>query len=159
MQTEMLSKNLLKKTKILSIYILALFYIIVGFKHFTNVDFFLVIVPPYLPFPEFIVYLSGVFEIVLGFLIIPNKSRKYAAFGLILLLIAVFPANIYLYNSEIAQNLYGIDKKDALIRLPFQIPLIIISYWHSLINSSNKFDLIAIFLFFPTIIYFLTLSI
>ena len=155
----MLYKCLLKRTKILSIYIIALFYIIVGFKHFTNVDFFLIIVPPYLPFPEFIVYLSGIFEIVLGFLIIPSKSRKYAAFGLILLLIAVFPANIYLYTSETAQNLYGIDKIDALVRLPFQIPLIIIAYWHSLNNSSNEFDLIAIFLFIPTIIYFLSLSI
>ena len=155
----MLYKNLLKRTKILSIYIIALFYIIVGYKHFTNVDFFLVIVPPYLPFPEFIVYLSGIFEIVLGFLIIPSKSRKYAAFGLILLLIAVFPANIYLYTSETAQNLYGINKIDALIRLPFQIPLIIIAFWHSLNNSSSEFDLIAIFLFIPTIIYFLSLSI
>ena len=155
----MLYKSLLKRTKILSIYILALFYMIVGYKHFTNVDFFLVIVPPFLPFPEFIVYLSGIFEIVLGFLIIPSKSRKYAAFGLILLLIAVFPANIYLYTSESAQNLYGIDKIDALVRLPFQIPLIIIAYWHSLNNSSNEFDLIAIFLFIPTIIYFLSLSI
>ena len=155
----MLYKSLLKRTKILSIYILALFYMIVGYKHFTNVDFFLVIVPPFLPFPEFIVYLSGIFEIVLGFLIIPSKSRKYAAFGLILLLIAVFPANIYLYTSETAQNLYGIDKIDALVRLPFQIPLIIIAYWHSLNNSSNEFDLIAIFLFIPTIIYFLSLSI
>ena len=155
----MVCKSLLKKTKILSIYILALFYITIGFKHFTNVDFFLVIVPPYLPFPEFVVYLSGIFEILLGFLIIPIKSRKYAAFGLILLLIAVFPANIYLYNSETAQNLYGIDKIDALIRLPFQMPLIIIAYWHSLNNSSIKLDLIAIFLFIPTIIYFLSLSV
>ena len=155
----MLYKNLLKRTKILSIYIIALFYIIVGFKHFTNVDFFLIIVPPYLPFPEYIVYLSGIFEIVLGFLIIPSKSRKYAAFGFILLLIAVFPANIYLYTSETAQNLYGINKIDALIRLPFQIPLIIIAFWHSLNNSSSEFDLIAIFLFIPTIIYFLSLSI
>ena len=155
----MVCKSLLKKTKILSIYILALFYITIGFKHFTNVDFFLVIVPPYLPFPEFVVYLSGIFEILLGFLIIPIKSRKYAAFGLILLLIAVFPANIYLYTSETAQNIYGIDKIDALIRLPFQIPLIIIAFWHSLNNSSSEFDLIAIFLFIPTIIYFLSLSI
>ena len=57
----MLYKSLLKRTKILSIYIIALFYIIVGFKHFTNVDFFLIIVPPYLPFPEFIVLFIGYF--------------------------------------------------------------------------------------------------
>ena len=154
----MLYKSLLKRTKILSIYIIALFYIIVGFKHFTNVDFFNYSSPIF-TFPRIIVYLSGIFEIVLGFLIIPSKSRKYAAFGLILLLIAVFPANIYLYTSETAQNLYGINKIDALIRLPFQIPLIIIAFWHSLNNSSSEFDLIAIFLFIPTIIYFLSLSI
>ena len=148
---------MIKTLKGITIYSLSILYVVVGVKHFTHLDFFVVIVPPYLPYPELLVYISGFFEILFGVLLIPTKTRKYAALGLILLLIAVFPANIYLFNSEIAQNSYGISRQFALIRLPFQIPLIVIAYWHSKENTSKKFDLIAIILFIPTIIYFLTL--
>lgn len=148
---------MIKVFKSITIYSFSILYVVVGVKHFVNIDFFLVIVPPYLPYSELLVYVSGFFEILLGVLLIPTKTRKYAALGLIILLIAVFPANIYLFNSEIAQNIYGISRQFALIRLPFQIPLIVIAYWHSKENTSKKFDLIAILLFIPTIIYFLTL--
>ena len=148
---------MIKIFKSITIYSLSILYVVVGVKHFTHLDFFLVIVPPYLPYPELLVYVSGFFEILFGVLLIPKKTRKYAALGFILLLIAVFPANIHLFNSEIAQNSYGISRHFALIRLPFQIPLIVIAYWHSRENNSKKFDLIFIILFIPTIIYFLTL--
>ena len=144
--------------KNITVYSLGLFYTIVGIKHFTNLDFFLVIVPPYIPFPEFMVYISCVCEIILGLLLIIKKTRRYGALGLVILLIAIFPANIYLYRSDIALNIYEITRQQALIRLPFQLPLIIISYWHSIKKTSKKFDLICMLLFIPTIIYFLTLS-
>jgi|TARA_B110000037_G_scaffold20247_1_gene21757 uncharacterized membrane protein len=149
---------MIKILKSITVYSLALLYSVVGVKHFTDLDFFLVIIPPYLPYPELLVYVSGFFEILFGVLLIPAKTRKYASLGLVVLLIAVFPANIYLFNSEIAQNIYGINRQFALIRLPYQIPLIVIAYWHSKENSSKKFDLIALILFIPTIIYFLTLG-
>ena len=60
----MLFRELFKN---ITIYSLGIFYAIVGVKHFTYMDFFLVIVPPYIPFPEFMVYVSGVFEYVQGF--------------------------------------------------------------------------------------------
>ena len=149
---------MIKILKSITVYSLALLYSVVGVKHFTDLDFFLVIIPPYLPYPELLVYVSGFFEILFGVLLIPAKTRKYASLGLVVLLIAVFPANIYLFNSEIAQNIYGINRQFALIRLPYQIPLIVIAYWHSKENSSKKFDLIALILFIPTIIYFLPLG-
>jgi len=74
--------------------VMSLLYVGVGIKHFTNIDFFLVIVPPYIPYPELMVYTSGLFEIVLGVLLVPRKTRKYGALGLLVLLIAVFPVNI-----------------------------------------------------------------
>ena len=52
--------------KNITVYSLSLLYIGVGIKHFTNIDFFLVIVPPYIPYHELMVYISGLFEIVLG---------------------------------------------------------------------------------------------
>ena len=129
-----------------------------GFKHFTDIDFFLVIVPPYIPYPELMVYISGLFEIVLGVLLIPRKTRKYGALGLLVLLIAVFPANIYLFTSEIAQNTFGVSRQDALIRLPFQVPLLLLAYWLSKTGTTKSFDTLGVVIFIPTIIYFLTLG-
>ena len=130
----------------------------VGFKHFTDLDFFLVIIPPYIPYPELMVYTSGLIEITSSLLLISRKTRKYGALGLFVLLIAVFPANIYLFNSELAQSIYGISRQDALIRLPFQIPLLVIAYWHSKEKTTKEFDILCVALFIPTIIYFLTLG-
>lgn len=149
--------KLFSTSKIITVYSLSILYIIVGVKHFTDVDFFLVIVPPYIKFPLLAVYISGFFEIVFGLLLIPRSTRKFAGIGIIVLLISVFPANIYLYISEVPQKIYGITKNDALLRLPFQLPLILLAYWHSKEKTSKTFDLFSIFVFIPTIIYFLTL--
>ena len=148
----------MKKIKTLTIYILGIFYLNVGITHFTNPDFFLVIMPPYLHYQEFFVYLSGIFEILFGLMIIFKKTRFYGAWGIFFLLIAVFPANIYLYSSYEAQEILSITKEGSCIRLFYQIPLLILAYWHSLEKSSYKMDLFASAIFFPTIIYFLTLS-
>ncbi len=148
----------MKKIKTLTIYILGIFYLNVGITHFTNPDFFLVIMPPYLHYQEFFVYLSGLFEILFGLMIIFKKTRFYGAWGIFFLLIAVFPANIYLYSSYEAQEILSITKEGSFIRLFYQIPLLILSYWHSLEKSSYKMDIFASAIFFPTIIYFLTLT-
>lgn len=132
-------------------------YIIVGIKHFVDVEYFVSIVPNYISWKKEAVFISGFFEILLGILLLFHKTRKLAAWGIIMLLIAVFPANIYLYVSEIAREILNISKIDALIRIPFQIPLIIISYWHSKKISSKIFSKTCIILFIPTIIYFISL--
>ena len=80
-------------------------------------------------------------EVILGILLLFNRTRKLAAWGIILLLIAVFPSNIYLYISEIARETLGISKNQALYRMPFQIPLMIISYWHSKETHSKQFSI------------------
>ncbi len=148
----------MKKLKLISIYTLSLFYINIGISHFISPDFFKVILPPYIPFSMFFVYLSGFFEILFGLMIIFKKSRYYGATGLCLLLIFVFPANIYLYQSYEAQEILNISKDGSFIRLFFQIPLLILAYWHSKKETSKKIDLIGTLIFVPTIIYFLSLS-
>ena len=90
-------------------------------------------------------------------LLLFNHTRKLAAWGIILLLIAVFPANIYLYVSEAAREMLSISKNQALFRMPFQIPLMIISYWHSKKTQSKELSIICGGLFIPTIIYFITI--
>jgi uncharacterized membrane protein len=136
---------------------MSLLYVIVGIKHFTNTDFFVNIVPPIINCKEEVVLVSGLIEMILGILLLFNQTRKFAAWGIILLLIAVFPANIYLYLSEIARDTLSISKNQALYRLPFQIPLIIISYWHSKEIHSKQLSIICCGLFIPTIIYFITI--
>jgi len=115
--------------KSILIIISSIFYIIVGIKHFIDPNFFIAIVPPYLPYQLEIVYISGFFEILFGIMIIFPKYRFYGAVGLILLLIAVFPANIYLALSKEAQEAIGASQQIAIWRLPIQGLLIWTAYW------------------------------
>ena len=123
----------------ISIYIMAYFYINVGVKHFTDPNWFLHIIPPYLTSIGLeLVYISGVFEILLGTLLLFSKYRKIAGYGIILLLIAVYPANIYLAFNEEPQKLIGISSFAASwIRLPIQFLLIAIAYYHANLNNNN----------------------
>ena len=136
---------------------MSLLYVIVGVKHFTNTDFFVAIVPPIINWKEEVVIVSGLIEVILAILLLFNQTRKVAAWCIIILLIAVFPANIYLYSSEIARETLSISKNQALYRMPFQIPLMIISYWHSKETHSKQFSILCVGLFIPTIIYFITI--
>ena len=149
--------NFIEKYKLLTIYVMSFMYIFIGIRHFTDPRYFLDIVPPQLPFKLFLVYLTGLIEIVGGVAILLPKTRKAGAYLLIFLLVSVFPANIYLYISETPQNLLGISKMDALIRMPFQIPLILLAFWHSKENHPNWVALVSSLVFIPTIIYFLSI--
>ena len=111
------------------IIISSIFYVIVGIKHFIEPEYFLSIVPPYLPYHLELVYISGLFEILFGLLILFPKYRYYGAIGLILLLVAVFPANIYLAQSKEAQEAIGASQQIATWRLPIQGVLIWIAYF------------------------------
>ena len=121
-----MTKNYIKP---FSIIVMSWFYIYTGLLHFTNTNWFLQIVPPYLPIKLELVYLSGLFEVILGIMLLVPALRYYAGWGLILLLIAVYPANIYL-----AQTNGAAMNTSALVawgRLPFQFLFIGIAYWHT----------------------------
>ena len=119
----------MKLLKLITILIMAYFYISVGIKHFTEPEWFLQIYPPFLPFGLAAVYVSGFFEVLFGIMLLIPKTRYYAGWGLIVLLIAVFPANIYLaYTNGAAMD---ISAAVAWGRLPFQALFIGLAYWHS----------------------------
>ncbi|NJN88473.1 MAG: DoxX family membrane protein [Leptolyngbyaceae cyanobacterium SL_7_1] len=110
--------------------VLAIAIIIVGITHFTKPEEYAKIVPPPLP-PYAMVYLSGVFEILGGIgLAIPLVSVA-AAWGLVALFIAVFPANVYQALNSIA--IEGIPHHPLLywVRLPFQAVLIAWAWWYT----------------------------
>ena len=122
----------MKKIKKITIIIMALFYIWVGIRHFVDPAWFVQIMPPYLPFHYEAVYLSGFFEILFGIMLLFNKTRYYAALGLILLLIAVYPANIYLAFNKAPQEALQISAFAASwVRLPIQFIFLGLAYWHS----------------------------
>ena len=117
--------------KKMTIYFMSAAYIYLGILHFIDLDFFLAIMPDYLPLHQEAVYVSGVFEILLGGMLLFKKSRKIAGWGLIMLLLAVFPANIYLAQNEAAQQAIDISQTAAIVRLPFQALFIGLAYWHT----------------------------
>ena len=108
---------------------MSLFYVFVGIKHLTNPTWFMKIMPPYLPLHKELVYISGSFEIILGLMLLLDKTRFIGGWGLLLLLIAVFPANIYLAQT----NGLAMDTTPLIAwgRLPFQGIFILIAYWHT----------------------------
>ena len=121
----------MKYIKLITIYFMSISYTYVGVRHFIDPDFFLAIMPNYLPYHLELVYLSGIAEITFGILLLFKKTRTYAAYGLIILLVCVFPANIHLVESELSQSILGATKNQTIIRLPFQILFISLAYWHS----------------------------
>lgn len=119
--------------KYISILIMSLFYINVGMKHFIEPNWFLHIIPPLLsPIGLELVYLSGYYEIVFGTMLIVPMFRKMGAYFLILLLLAVYPANLYLAFYDQPQQLIGISSFAASwVRLPIQFIFLGLAYWHS----------------------------
>ena len=120
---------MLPMIKIIRIYKMGLFYIIVGIKQFQDPGWFVQIIPPILPYKYALVYISGLFEVLLGVLLMIPKFQSTAAKGLIILLICVYPANIYLAQTNGAA--LGISPLIAWGRLPFQFVFIGLAYWHT----------------------------
>lgn len=113
--------------KIILKWILGVAFILAGVNHFLDTVFYLNIMPPYLPWHLFLVYISGVFEIALGLLLLIPRSQRIAAWGLILLLVAVFPANIHM---ALNTHLYPeIDPAFIYLRLPIQFLIIGWAFW------------------------------
>jgi uncharacterized membrane protein len=104
---------------------LAFFFIAAGTNHFLHTEIYLELMPPYLPWHIALVYVSGIAEILLGACVLPSITRRMAGWGLIALLIAVFPANIQ-------AALHGFRSVSSAIlwaRLPLQLVLIWWVYW------------------------------
>ena len=71
-----------------------------GITHFTDPDFFVAIVPPYVPYPLEVVYISGVFEIAGAIGILIPRLRAAAGLGLFVLTLCVTPANLHAWKTR-----------------------------------------------------------
>lgn len=101
-------------------WLLALTFTGAGMMHFRAPDAYLKIMPPYLPFPLALITISGAAEIAGGIGVLPTLTRKWAGFGLIALLIAVFPANISMALAGTSQVGLDVPRWVWVARLPFQ---------------------------------------
>ena len=115
--------------KTLSRFLLGGLFIAAGANHFLNKPLYVRIMPPYIPAPRLMVELSGVCESALGAALLWEPSRRPAAWGLIALLVAVFPANVHMARHPEQFP----EFRPAVLwgRLPFQALLIAWAYWHT----------------------------
>lgn len=110
-------------------WLLAIAFILAGANHFINPAFYLKMMPPVLPAPLFLIYLSGFFQIALGVLLLIPKFTCLAAWGIIALLIAVYPANIYMaLNPDLFPEF---NPALVYLRLPLQFVMIAWAFWHT----------------------------
>jgi uncharacterized membrane protein len=107
-------------------------YVLAGFNHLINPEFYVAIIPPGLPSPEWLNLVSGLAEIVLGVFLLESRVRSLAAWGIIALLIAVFPANVYVAVENVGMDGPGSGAGIAnWIRLPFQALFIVWAWWYT----------------------------
>jgi uncharacterized membrane protein len=113
--------------KLLVSYVLGLFFVVAGVNHFRDPVFYLRMMPAYLPWQTFLVQVSGMAEVGFGVILVFPKTRELAGWGLITLLIAVFPANLNmaLHHGHFPE----FPEKVLWIRLPLQFLLIALVYW------------------------------
>ena len=104
-------------------------FIAAGFNHFFNTPFYMSIMPPFLPWHEALVYVSGLAEIGLGGLLLNERYSRLAAWGLIALLIAVFPANVHMALHP--EQYEWASPLILWLRLPLQGFLILWAYWYT----------------------------
>lgn len=108
---------------------LAGFFIYVGVLHLVKPEPFLQIMPPYLPWHLELVLISGVFEVLGGVGLLLPRLRRAAAWGLVALLIAVFPANVYMATDGIQIDGFPPQPWMAWARLPLQLVFIALVLW------------------------------
>lgn len=116
-----------------NLFFLSALFIFAGAMHFVIPRGYAAIMPPWVPFPMEMVYLSGVLEILGGAGILLPKLQRLAGLGLIALLIAVFPANIQMLSNGIAAHASSLYIALLFLRLPLQ-PLLIVWIYRSAVS-------------------------
>ena len=117
------------------LYLMAPAYIVAGVLHFVVPGLYVQIIPPVLPAALALVYLSGLAEIAVGIGLLIPRTRRHAAWGTVALLLAIFPANIYMAtHGVVVDGLPGGGDPSAYVRwgrLPLQGVLILCAHWYT----------------------------
>jgi uncharacterized membrane protein len=108
---------------------MAILYIGAGINHFLNPDFYLPMMPPYIPAPSTMILLSGVIEVLLGVGLWVPKTRSFAAWAIIAMLFAFMPVHIHMLVN--AEQYSDIPVAVLWARLPLQALFVAWAYWHT----------------------------
>jgi uncharacterized membrane protein len=119
----------MRRLKTVTRWMFGLLFIAAGINHFLATAFYISIMPPYLPWHRELVYISGVAEVVLGTALWLRRFRGGAAWGLIALLVAVFPANLHMAVHP--EQFPMLPPLGLWLRLPLQGVLIGWAYWYT----------------------------
>ena len=106
------------------LYVMAGLYVLAGLMHFVRPKMYHRIIPDYLPYSKFLVYLSGVAEIVLGIALCFDATRRLSSFGILLMLAAFLPVHFFMLSNKKAAM--GLPKWVLVLRIPLQFVLM---YW------------------------------
>lgn len=104
-----------------------LLFIGAGINHFLHADFYVAIMPDYLPWHDALVFVSGIVEIVVGLAVLAPKLRPHSGWAAVATLVAVFPANVHMALHP--EDFPDIPSIGLWIRLPIQLLLIAWAIW------------------------------
>ena len=128
----------MKKLKKTGLLILILFYLIAGINHFRDPLSYIKIMPAYLPWPNTLNFLAGCFEIAFSILMIFEKTRRFAAFGIMLMLLAFLPIHISMIgNTPVYLGELKVTPLIAWVRLLLLQPLLIL--WAFVYSGKGSF--------------------
>jgi len=117
------------------LYVLGPAFVVAGVLHFIVPELYVQIVPPTFPAPLALVYLSGLAEIAVGIGLLIPRTRQYAAWATVALLLAIFPANVYMATHGIViEGMPGGGDPSEFVRwgrLPLQGVLILWALWYT----------------------------
>jgi len=134
----------MSRTKRILLWVMGIFYIAAGFNHLMNPAFYVAIMPPELPEPEWLNVISGLAEIVLGVFVLEPRTRVLAAWGIIALLVAIFPSNVYVATENLGLPDGAPGTGNAVanwIRLPFQLVLLVWAWWYTRPDADTDGDI------------------
>jgi len=116
------------------LYVMGPLYVVAGLLHFVVPELYIQIIPPAFPAALALVYLSGLAEVAVGIGLVIPRTRRYAAWATIAMLVAIFPANVYMATSMVVVDGIGGSDPSPVVRwarLPLQGVLILWAYWYT----------------------------
>jgi uncharacterized membrane protein len=113
-------------------------FVIIGINHFRNPEWFEPIVPEAIGSPRFWVLVSGVFEILLGLMVMIPRTRKYASIGFVAMLISIYWANLNMWINDIEIGNTRLSQFGHVVRAAIQFLLIIVALWLGKLPPFNK---------------------
>lgn len=135
-------REFLRRFKRPLLYVMAPAYVVAGALHFAAPELYVQIVPPMFPAPLALVYLSGLAEIAVGIGLLVPRTRRHAAWATVALLVAIFPANVYMAtHGVVVEGAPGGGDPSALVRwgrLPLQGVLVLAALWYTRPSSETE---------------------